>query len=531
MTNFKRIKQIIEQYILNIAFKKSSKIKRYPSGFVLILITLTFSTIIYSCVKNNKQEKTNLYIVGDSTVKNGQGDGAGGLWGWGDPLSFHFDSTKVHIENHALGGTSSRTFQTRGLWDKVLKKVNAGDYVLIQFGHNDGGPYNTGRARASIKGIGSDSIEVILEESGEKEIVYTYGWYLRKYINDVKAKGATPILVSPIPRNDWENDRIIFKEKSYPFWAKQVAEQENVAFIDLHSLMIKELEKCGENNSTGVYFFKRDHTHTTAKGAVLNAHIVAGVLSQLSLPELSKYVIKNPDYQFAGKKRLIIIGDSTVKNNKEGLQGWGDEIYMFFDTTKISIVNRAKGGRSSRTFVYEGLWEQALEIAKPGDYILIQFGHNDGGAIDSGKMRGSIKGNGNDSIAVNRPDGSTEIVHSYGWYLRKYIQESKEKGVTPIVCSHIPRREWIDGKVERISESYGKWARNAATQGGSQFIDLNELVALKYEKIGAEKVAAEFFLEDHTHTTQKGAELNAKTVFEGIIELNCCDLKDFLLVK
>jgi lysophospholipase L1-like esterase len=496
-----------------------------------IVFLIFIATIIYSCVKNNKHEKTNIYIVGDSTVKNGQGDGAGGLWGWGDPLSFHFDTSKVHIENHALGGTSSRTFQTRGLWGKVLNKVNAGDYVLIQFGHNDGGPYNTGRARASIKGIGNDSIEVILEESGEKETIYSYGWYLRKYINDVKSKGATPILVSPIPRNDWENNRILFKEKSYPFWAKQVAEQENIAFIDLHTLMIQELEKCGENNSTGVHFFKRDHTHTTAKGAVLNAHIISGVLSELSLPRLSEYIIKNPDYLFPGKKRLIIIGDSTVKNNKKGLQGWGEEMHLFFDTTKIQIVNMAKPGRSSRTFVFEGLWEQALEIAEPGDYLLIQFGHNDGGDINSGKMRGSIKGTGNDSIVFNRPDGKVEIVHSYGWYLNKFIRESKEKCVTPIVFSHIPRREWINGIVERVSETYGKWAKEAATMGGSHFIDLNELVAVKYEKLGAEKVAAEFFLEDHTHTTQKGAILNAKTVTEGVLNLKCCDLKEFVITE
>jgi lysophospholipase L1-like esterase len=146
-------------------------------------------------------------------------------------------------------------------------------------------------------------------------------------------------------------------------------------------------------------------------------------------------------------------------------------------------------------------------------------------------MRGSVKGIGNDSIIVNRPDGTVEIVHSYGWYLRKYIRESKEKGITPVILSHIPRREWIDGKIERNSDTYGKWARDAAAEGGSQFIDLNELVAIKYEKIGAEKVASEFFLEDHTHTTQKGAELNAKTVTEGINELNCCDLKDFVLLK
>jgi lysophospholipase L1-like esterase len=504
--------------------------KKFISYLSIPLILIAVSVILYSFVSSQKQDKTDLFIVGDSTVKNGHGDGAGGLWGWGDPIAFHFDSTKVNVENHALGGTSSRSFQTRGLWKEVLDKVGPGDYVLIQFGHNDDGSYNEGRARASIKGIGNDSLEVIMAESGKKETVHTYGWYMRKYISDVKAKGAIPIIVSPIPRNDWNGDKIKFQEKSYPLWAKQVAEQEKVPFIDLHSLMIHELEKCGEDFVTGTYFFKRDHTHTTAKGAVLNAKRVAEKLIELSLSNLSEYIIKNPSYQFPSKKKLIIIGDSTVKNTREGLEGWGDEIYQFLDTSKIDVINRARGGRSSRTFYYEGLWKEALDIARPGDYLLMQFGHNDGGSIDSAKMRGSIKGVGNDSVVVTRPDGTLETVHSYGWYISKYIQDSKKNGVIPIVLSHIPRREWRAGKVERASETYGKWAREAAGRERAFFIDLNELVALKYEKIGQEKVTAEFFLEDHTHTTHKGAVLNAKTVAEGILQLKCCDLKDFVSI-
>ena len=169
--------------------------------FYAILVIALGLLIDCSLSSNNKPT---VFIVGDSTVKNGQGDGKGGLWGWGDPIRFHFDSTKVNVENHALGGTSSRTFQTKGLWAEVLEKVNPGDYVLIQFGHNDGGSFNIGRARASIKGIGEDSVTVTLEATGEDEVVHSYGWYLRKYINDTKSIGAIPIIITPIPRNDWK---------------------------------------------------------------------------------------------------------------------------------------------------------------------------------------------------------------------------------------------------------------------------------------------------------------------------------------
>src|SRR5262249_44023918 len=78
---------------------------------------------------------------------------------------------------------------------------------------------------------------------------------------------------------------------------------------------------------------------------------------------------------------LYIIGDSTVNNSTKDQMGWGTVIPDFFDTSKIRIENRARGGRSSRTYLTEGLWDQILAEIKPGDFVLMQFGHNDGGAV------------------------------------------------------------------------------------------------------------------------------------------------------
>src|SRR5437762_5434843 len=86
-----------------------------------------------------------LFIVGDSTVNSGT---KGPAVGWGDPIARFFDTTKIDVRNKAASGRSSRTFQTEGLWDKVLGAAKAGDFVLIQIGHNDGGPLDdTQRAR------------------------------------------------------------------------------------------------------------------------------------------------------------------------------------------------------------------------------------------------------------------------------------------------------------------------------------------------------------------------------------------------
>jgi lysophospholipase L1-like esterase len=230
------------------------------------------------------------------------------------------------------------------------------------------------------------------------------------------------------------------------------------------------------------------------------------------------------------KPTVYLIGDSTVNNSGDGFAGWGNVFGEFFDRSKVSVVNRARGGRSSRTFYTENLWQQVLDEIKPGDFLLIQFGHNDGGAIDGEKFRGSIRGTGEETRDITGADGKPETVHTFGWYLRKFAAGAKAKGATAIILSPVPRNVWKNGKVERSAENYGKWARAAAESEKVFFIDLNEITALKYEKTGAETVGARFFTtKDHTHTTAAGAKVNAESVVEGLRSLKKVRLKKYIL--
>lgn len=227
---------------------------------------------------------------------------------------------------------------------------------------------------------------------------------------------------------------------------------------------------------------------------------------------------------------LFLIGDSTVKNGTNGLEGWGTPIAKYFDPAKIAVENAALGGRSSRTFLREGLWEKVAAKLQPGDFVIMQFGHNDGGPIDEGKARASIKGNSDETREVTiKESGAKETVRSYGGYLRQYIADAKAKGATPIVCSLIPRNLWQDGKVARAANDFGKWAAEAAQAGNAFFIDLNEIAAKRYEADGMTKVQAESFTAtDHTHTTPAGANVNAACVVEGTRGLKDCPLRDYL---
>jgi rhamnogalacturonan acetylesterase len=222
---------------------------------------------------------------------------------------------------------------------------------------------------------------------------------------------------------------------------------------------------------------------------------------------------------------LFLIGDSTVKNSwdtgSDGLWGWGRPFAAYFDPAKVNVENNALGGTSSRSYIGGGHWERVLALVKPGDFIIMQFGHNDGGPA------GSLKGNGDETEERTNREGQKEVVHSYGWYIRKYIADTRAKGATPIVCSLIPRNDWTDGKVHRATGSYGGWAAEAAKDGGAWFIDLNGIIAEHYDKLGEEAVKA-FFPKEHTHTGWEGALLNAQCLLEGIKGLRDCPLNGYL---
>jgi rhamnogalacturonan acetylesterase len=235
------------------------------------------------------QQKPTLYIIGDSTVKNGDGTGRDKLWGWGSYLAEYFDTNRIHVENHAIGGRSSRTFIIEGRWDRILQRLQPGDFVIMQFGHNDGGPLDdTARARGTIKGIGDDSTQVYNPIHKMQEVVHTYGWYMRKYVDDTKAKGAIPIVCSPIPRMIFKDGKVERSNTSYGLWAQQTAESQSAYFIPLNDMIADQYEKLGEDSVKK--YFPGDHTHTNADGARVNVLTVVQGIKYLNRCTLKTYL-------------------------------------------------------------------------------------------------------------------------------------------------------------------------------------------------------------------------------------------------
>jgi rhamnogalacturonan acetylesterase len=229
-----------------------------------------------------------LFLIGDSTVRNGRGDGSNGQWGWGEPLVDFFDAARINVVNRAVGGLSSRTYLTQGNWDGVLEMLKAGDFVMMQFGHNDDGPLDdASRARGTIKGAGGETQEIDNPITRKREVVRTYGWYLRKFIADARAKGATPIMCTLVPRKTWADGKIARNTLDYAGWAAEVAAAEKVPLVDLNAIIARRYDELGPEKVEPL--FADPHTHTSRAGAELNAECVIAGLKGLAVNPLARF--------------------------------------------------------------------------------------------------------------------------------------------------------------------------------------------------------------------------------------------------
>ena len=493
-----------------------------------------------------------LFLVGNSTMRTGtRGDGSNGQWGWGFYAHEYYDADKITVENLALGGTSPRTFY-RELWAPIAAAIRPGDYVFLELGHNDNEPKNQVRERASYKpdgtlSIAEDSIVRINKRTNKMDTIYTFGGYTRRFINEVRAKGGIPVLFTLTPRNAYEADGKTIQRKLSDFTPAifAIGKEMCVPVIDLNDISAKKLEKYGPWKTD--YHFFLDKIHSSAFGAMMNARSAAEGVAASNDPQLirlksfmnDRVKPKRCDQKREkGKPMVFLCGDSTGKNEDkkpDGMWGWGSQGYTVFDAKKCVFQNQAKAGRSTRTYLDEERWEEVYNSLEPGDYVLIQFGHNDIGGIDKQKERGVIATD-KDTCHVYHMEsnGKYKVIYSFGWYIRKMVRDAQEKGATPIILSFTPRNEWHQGKgevrgtfypvnekankeyIERRNDKYiPAWDKAIAEECGVAFVDVHNITADALDKLGKEKAAA-YFNHDHTHTSLKGAQLNAQSVAKGL---------------
>jgi rhamnogalacturonan acetylesterase len=256
------------------------------------IVWVACSALLSACVSAPKPGTTvpKLFVAADSTASF-YGPNPKNQQGWAAVLQPLFDPRKLEVVDLARGGRSSRTFITEGHWDRLLAQLDAGDFVIIQFGHNDAGALNEEpagstkplRARGTIPGIGAETQEIDNVLTGQHETVYSYGWYVRKMISDVRAKRATPILLTLTRTNTWEDGRIACPSDTYRSWTSQLARSEKVPFVDLSRIIADRYQREGPHAVKAQFI--DDTVHTNLPGAVANARdVLSGLRADRALP-------------------------------------------------------------------------------------------------------------------------------------------------------------------------------------------------------------------------------------------------------
>jgi lysophospholipase L1-like esterase len=221
-------------------------------------------------------------------VRNGSGRGDGGQWGWGDWIAPYFNTNKINVVNRALGGTTSRTFY-RDLWPRTLALIKPGDFVIMQFGTNGGQINDSSRARGEIHGNGDETQDITNQITGKFETVHTFGWYERQMIAEARAKGATPMVCSLIPRNNWRNGKVTRSAEGVGGWAGLAAKSGNAPFLDINEIIARTYDELGQEKVNELFVAKAG-PHTGLAGAQTNAICVIAALKGLKENPLEKFL-------------------------------------------------------------------------------------------------------------------------------------------------------------------------------------------------------------------------------------------------
>ena len=248
------------------------------------IMTIIASLAIASCCGPGNKEGITVHLCGDSTCAPKDMSKGSPERGWGMVFPHFFDDG-VKIVNHARNGRSTKSFRTLGHWDRMMAGLRSGDFVFLQFGHNDAKQDDTLRY-APAYGAYSDN--------------------LKRFIDEVRAKGATPVLLTPVSRR-WFKDGVLDENchTDYIPAMKAVAAEKKVALLDIYADTRDWLKGLGDEASKPFFMQlapgececypegRNDNTHTVYAGALQVASFVVERIRQTpELREISRHIVK-----------------------------------------------------------------------------------------------------------------------------------------------------------------------------------------------------------------------------------------------
>jgi lysophospholipase L1-like esterase len=234
-----------------------------------------------------------LYVIGDSTAASYSMKHYP-LFGWAQVLQHYFDASKLRVANRAISGRSSKSFYDSGSWTPIRESLQAGDYVFIQFGHND---------------------QKKKDPKRYTEPTTTYTEYLQRYIDETRAAEAMPILLTSINRNSWETPKKLRDSLGgYPDAVRKLAKSESVPLIDMHKRTTRLYQKLGQERTTRLFIYlppslypaypdgRPDNTHLQERGAYTISALAIKAIRKQRIP-LRRH-LKSSHHSWGLKRRL-----------------------------------------------------------------------------------------------------------------------------------------------------------------------------------------------------------------------------------
>jgi len=485
----------------------------------------------------SKKENDNVIkicLAGDSTVKSYGNDNT--IGGWGEYLQHYFDSDHVKIINKAEGGRSTRSYINQGRLADAVSEIGEGDYLFIQFGHNDartdenallehsvplGAPDANGiyPTCSGVKSKTPKSIYGIYKDMPYSEDFYSYDsggtfkWFLKQYVDEARKVGATPVLITPVARVFFDKDGKITPHHGdndgYVKAVLQLAEEMDVACVDMFDITKTMYENYGVRVTQSLQNIKSDGTMDITHYNKFGSNIVTSKLIEALRQEgIYACVYSKPSDRAVSKTEdlknamVYIVGGTSVASPSNTSayslpkEGWGDYVQSYF-SDQITVLNMAVDGKSSKSYIMESNYKKVFANIAEGDYILINFGVDDFSKTNADNY--------------TDPKGSKEKVGSFKYYLYNYyIKPALNKKAVPIIVSPCAASVFGDDKkLVGVYSDYIDAIKEISAETGAYYINLNDILTEHYNTNGETKADGYHALYKNNSDGKNGIDVYA----------------------
>lgn len=509
--------------------------------------------------EESNENKTKIYLMGDSTAVAYGDDNT--IGGWGEYLVNYFDDN-VEIINKAEGGRSARSYLNQGRLNDVLSEVKAGDYVFIQFGTNDqrtdenafmehsvmlGEPDENG-IYPTISGVKTKTPQYIYEFYKDTDYPYgetfypyesgTFKWYMLQHVAAIKKAGATPVLLTPMCRLFFDSNGKItshFGENDgYIETIRQLADEEGIMCLDMYDITKNLYESYGVMTTQGLHNIKSDGTvdltHYNKFGANIIASKMAEAIKNSNLAvnkdviSSSVAVSKTDSLKTAD---LFVVGSTAAAGeDKEDLSvesgGYGDYLQKYI-SNKVSVKNLAVDKATVKSYTETEEYKVFINELSEGDYVLLNFGECESEYLNS-------------SDEYNKyayPSDNENEKGSFSYYLyNNYIKPAKEKNAVIIMMTPAAQRKFVNGEYVNEENPYTSNVVAMVQKYATYYVNLNNVTAELYSTMGEEgsKVLNAYDRNsgiENNVLSKFGAETTAKKILT-MMQQSSASLKDYI---